>query len=715
MVNRHHLVGIDTDPGFQLDNRTVQDKLQYLYDYAANIPFDNTIISVPRSDIDITVSGYYSDSTNSIENMFDSTMDWASEESTHPNVEFVFKRPIQGIDITFRDSPYSDDITITLLDEQGRTLKVDNINSSPLRFDSVLVTGFGNLRSFEYQADFASINNVTKVRIERNLSSASYLCVAKVAFSAYTTTWADVLFNDLSVAELAERYQNPSFSKGELAPHQAFLFAFLKMLETPQALMNAFPAMHRDLYYRELLGLKPREAQPSQVAVSVQLEDTVSEVMVPKGSLLLAGQDENGSDIEYRLDQDLLANKNTFSALYTDKNENGSNLETVFDKNGDPDKATWRGGTLENEYVFIGIEDLKQGDTLALFWDLNTTDKSSVQWSYLDAPKAATPSVDNWQPLDLSLVDNTNGLSRSGTWSVVWPGSERRTSERVFDTSRAWIRGCLTSESITLNGLLTNATTATLSNASQLTDTVTGQALPSESITALATDIQGVSAVVQPWQSWGGKAPETGSEFNTRVAHLLSHRERAVSYVDIISLSKDNFAYLFDVTPIPNKKVDGVGAEKQTLVLVPRAGSSKVGNFNQPILCQQKLDEVLGYLTARVSVWTVLQVVNPKYTKVELVCTVDFKMGVNPEYAKAQLTESLIQHYMPWVSDQELGPEVANKFDYYDLLAHIQQHPLVDDLQSLTLNREENSVSGLDHQVLVFDADMIIINKKNKG
>ncbi|AQS36613.1 hypothetical protein Sps_01447 [Shewanella psychrophila] len=38
MVNTSELASIDDDTSFQLDNRTVKDKLQYIYDYAAKIP-----------------------------------------------------------------------------------------------------------------------------------------------------------------------------------------------------------------------------------------------------------------------------------------------------------------------------------------------------------------------------------------------------------------------------------------------------------------------------------------------------------------------------------------------------------------------------------------------------------------------------------------------------------------------------------------------------
>ncbi|AQS36638.1 F5/8 type C domain-containing protein [Shewanella psychrophila] len=829
MVNTSDLASIDDDTSFQLDNRTVKDKLQYIYDYAANIPFDNTIISVPRADIDINVSGTYW--ANSIESMFDdTTADWASDNSFNPYVEFNFKAPIkQQINITFRsDTDYLTDIKITLKDKQGETLEVFEIDDG--------IT--------QYEVDISNIDLVAKVRIERILSKYSYLCVEDINFVTYKTTWADVYFKDQTVDKLAELYSNPSLSKGDLAPQQAFLFALMKMLETPQALMNRFPARHRDLYYRDFLGLTAREAEPSQVAVSVLLEEEqASAVMVAKGSVLLAGQDDNGTDIEYCLEQDVLANKNHFSALYVSDNDindmstiaanSNANANGKFDEDDEAIKVWPTDGIeLDKRYIYIGFKDLSLGDTLALFLDLNTPDKRSVQWSYLDVNRS-------WQSLDSSLVDNTSGLSQSGTWSAIlpmdainngrkwirgdnsvglescvvsstwdndyvkdraidgdidtcwhsgsvdttpsievtlegpsdlnlltvyfrnitrpgrhidqaklilmdedgrvicteiindpegsteksvtftWPEVKNRVKTIRLERNLAWLDDgdkylavagfqMVNVKGITLNGILTNASTAVLSNANQLTDTVTSQVLAPESIAALQTDIEGVSEVVQPWQSWGGKAAESTAEFNSRVANQLSHRNRAVSCADIITLAKDKFAYLYDV-------VLGTQTDKiQKYVLVPKAVNNEVGTLNEPALGQQKLSEVQSDLTTRGSEWANILVANPEYIIVSLVCTVDFKPDVNPVYAKAQLTKSLLQHYMPWASKQELGPRVGNQFDYYDVLACIQCHPLVDDVTALTLAKptkssDTESILAESGQVLVFAADYIDI------
>ena len=794
---------------------------------------------------------------------------WFSESERHAFIEFTLPKLTDIKNMTLcgrRHSGYPNylnDATYHLIDEKGVELASGTIEDEGDKSPEVIipldsqVKGVKKIR-LERQGQNTRCIALSGIKLDGEFithDSAEVIGVNINGILTNATTWADFLFQGLSVTELAEQYQNPT---GTLPPHQALLFAYLKMLETPQALMNRLPGKQRDLYYQGLLGLKPQAAKPGQVAVSVQLEEAFSNLMVPKGSLLQAGQDENGIDIEYQLDRDVLANHSTFSALYVShepcEDIMTAETESLFDDNStDKDKKNWptEGVTLESQYLFFGIKDLNPGDTLSLFWELTASSKHEVEWHYLD-------DGNRWRPLNTIFIDNTNGLSQSGTWSALWPEASGETSSRpddgAFSADRKWIRakgnfqtlrigetdcreylssyipenaidgrldtfyhsrninyspdeylevtfdapsnlteltvyfrdesfpgrhinGALVelrddqnitlyqfnvvdyegktekffiqkwdeqirgikkirvtkpdatriavagfgvrgamigleplNNPITLKGILTNATTATLSNASQLTDTVTGQALPPESITALATDIQGVAEIVQPWQSWGGEAPESHSDFNARIPRQLSHRDRAISYADSILLIKDNFAYVYDVIANQN---ENSAINTVALVVIPRARSSDNGDVHQPALGRQKMDALRSFLTHRASAWTDVQVVNPKYNVVELESTVTFKAGVNPEYGKAQLTESLIQHYMPWVSDRELGPKVANQFNYYDVIAHIQQHPLVDNLKELELDKGTESISAESEEVLVFSTDSININEAN--
>ncbi|UZM16233.1 hypothetical protein LZV00_11205 [Pseudomonas kielensis] len=129
-----------------------------------------------------------------------------------------------------------------------------------------------------------------------------------------THHWDQVFFpNEDDIRLLAARYRSPELGDGKLAPQQAFLLAFLHQLETPKALFNSLPARHRQLYYRDLLGLAPRGAQPDQVAVSFELSPGAAQQLLPADTALDAGQDSQGQPLRYRLDAPLQINAGQLS------------------------------------------------------------------------------------------------------------------------------------------------------------------------------------------------------------------------------------------------------------------------------------------------------------------------------------------------------------------------------------------------------------------
>ncbi|WP_323839835.1 hypothetical protein [Photorhabdus africana] len=118
-----------------------------------------------------------------------------------------------------------------------------------------------------------------------------------------------------SPQQLADIYQHANQANGLLPAHQVFVLAFLKLLETTKRLLNTFPARHRDLYYRELLGLNPREAQADSVALGITLNTDNTEYLIPKGTLFDAGQDSVGNPLHYASEADLLANQGELTDL----------------------------------------------------------------------------------------------------------------------------------------------------------------------------------------------------------------------------------------------------------------------------------------------------------------------------------------------------------------------------------------------------------------
>jgi hypothetical protein len=673
-----------------------------------------------------------------------------------------------------------------------------------------------------------------------------------VPYDAFTT-WADYLFmNGNTPEKLAALYQDASLADGLLPPHQAMLLALLKLLETPRAFMNYYPDAHCDLYYRQLLKLQERPAEPSQVALSLIPDSTTQDLLVPAGTRFPAGQDREGVPVEYGLDADLLANHSHWSDLYwclppgerdTATGISGAISAMVYrepdswpeegmllfapteqdqviltgralssaDLTNDPEVAQtftltladgvllpglyadisdgdtwmpltlvagdsaaqtlyltlpadsgeisppdwqsgspftvpvlrlWRedgrevpvvtGFTMDTEsgetsvsfdqrimtpfgyaateqpvnsmQLFLGIQGVLPGQALSLFWNLDSPQPPTLIWRYL--------TVDNqWQVLGTQLTDYTRGLFRSGLWSTVLPDDASHQAQ-AMPPGRYWFRADITpvhpvvgSRSAVypwLKGLITNGMTATLLNVSTLDSRVVEEPLPAGTIQQTEAELPGLDQVEQPWVSWGGQPAETGSAFITRAAQRLSHRNRALTWTDIVMILKTAFPYVFDVVTPSGAVLTTVPAlTEQQMIVIPLAAEKDNDDALRPVFNAARLDVMSHFLQGLASLWQNIRVSNPRYIDVLLDYTVVFHPGVSRTWAERELRETLTAQYMPWSTGAASGASTANRIDYYEVMATLQQQPYVDHVVSLTLDGGENSVQGNDDMVLI--------------
>jgi hypothetical protein len=667
-------------------------------------------------------------------------------------------------------------------------------------------------------------------------------------------TWADYLFmNGNTPEKLAALYQDPSTANGNLPPHQAMLLALFSMQETPRALMNYFPDAHCDLYYRQLLQLQERPAEPSQVALTVKLDSDIPELMLAAGTLFSAGQDNQGTPIAFALDDDLLANQGIWSDLrwcLPPEGENGAGISSVVyndelswpvegmqlfttieqdsailtgrmlasaglgndptfeyrytltfssavtldglsasissgsqwlpltmspmtgttttlvlslpansGKVVSPDGLTGaaftvpvlrlsredgqsvptvtlvnvtyiNGGEGESPSVpvkceqviitpfghadetqpvdkpqlFLGISELKAGQSLSLYWQLNSPQPLTLQWQYLT-------ENNRWQELDAQLVDGTGSLYHSGCWSAILPANASN-SAPAMPAGRYWFRA-VDVEPVTptshdvplwpwLTGLITNGMTATIANTAALDPSVMSEPLPANTIRQPVSDISGVSGTEQPWDSWGGRPPESGEEFVTRVAQRLSHRNRALTWSDMVMILKTAFPYVFDVmTPAGSTLTTVPALTTQMMTVIPLAVEKDNEDPLRPVFNAARLKSMQDFLQGLASLWQNIEVNNPRYRDVPLSYNVVCKEGVNPTWAERELRETLTAQYMPWSTGAAAGAVLASRIDYYEIMATLQQQPYVDHVVSLTLDGTEDSVQGQDDEVLI--------------
>ncbi len=100
-------------------------------------------------------------------------------------------------------------------------------------------------------------------------------------------------------------------------PHYALFLAFLKLFDYARAETNTLTQRHLDFYYRDILRLKEKPAEPSHAHLLIELAKHVDAHEIKKGELFKAGKDNLGIDVFFANKQDFVANQAKVTELKT--------------------------------------------------------------------------------------------------------------------------------------------------------------------------------------------------------------------------------------------------------------------------------------------------------------------------------------------------------------------------------------------------------------
>ncbi|NEO22468.1 hypothetical protein, partial [Moorena sp. SIO4A5] len=157
--------------------------------------------------------------------------------------------------------------------------------------------------------------------------------------------WSSFLAGD--VEQMVAYINNPeSFAdepstQSKLAqPHLVLLFTFLQLLRYPQQQFKALTQRYLDFYYKEVLALTTKEEVPDKIHVIFELAQGEEAHLINKGTLLSAGQDSEGVNINYATDEDIVVNQAQVASLKTlfiEKNSIG--LEEIHNQDNKSDQS----------------------------------------------------------------------------------------------------------------------------------------------------------------------------------------------------------------------------------------------------------------------------------------------------------------------------------------------------------------------------------------
>lgn len=92
-------------------------------------------------------------------------------------------------------------------------------------------------------------------------------------------------------------------------PHYALFLAFLKLFKLAQNDLNTVTQRHLDLYYKEILQLKQKPAQPNSAHIIAELAKPVEDFILPDTALFKAGKDSEGKEVLYKAAKETVFNK----------------------------------------------------------------------------------------------------------------------------------------------------------------------------------------------------------------------------------------------------------------------------------------------------------------------------------------------------------------------------------------------------------------------
>ena len=343
----------------------------------------------------------------------------------------------------------------------------------------------------------------------------------------------------------------------------------------------------------------------------------------------------------------------------------------------------------EEAALFIGLKDLVPPQNLNLLLKLvegsGAKDQlpEEISWQYLADNEWLT--VD---PLSV-LIDSTNEFQRSGIVSLSL-SREMTADNTLMPAGLHWLKVTVGKNAVGVNRFIevnTQAEEASLEILPDKEDAFTehlNTKLAPESISKLVERQGAIKKVLQPYNSFDGKANEASNNYYTRVSEYLRHKNRALTIWDYERLVLEEFSSIFKVKCLNHTNPDSLMAPGYiTLIVVSDLRSSNTANPLQPRTSTVMLDKIKEFLLPFTSVFFQqnpdrLIIENPVYEQLLLDFKVAFHPGLDAGFYSNFLNEELKRFLSPWAFEEGQDIVFNGRIHKSDILAFVESRSYVD-------------------------------------
>jgi len=351
-----------------------------------------------------------------------------------------------------------------------------------------------------------------------------------------------------------------------------------------------------------------------------------------------------------------------------------------------------------NLYVGIAAGDL--GKTLTLLFELREdsqpvpptnedtedgpADNTGLRWSYL------TNNV--WKPLPRRdiVADGTHHFMTSGIVTLRVPG-DIGCRNTVMPDGLYWLRVSADRDMEKYCSLYAIHAQAVQVHRGADVPPEVPMVLPAGSIARSRRPLPGITAIVQPLPSYGGRAAETREQMRTRISERLRHKQRAISPADYESLILEAFADVYKVKCFANLTTvngpfDCVRPGHALIVPLPYWPALQADE-QMPMLDGNLMQEIAAFVNTLSSPWAHVSVENPVYERIQVRCKVRFSdVSGNGRYIA--MLNAAISHYLtPWQDGVGYRTHFGWRIRQHDLEAFIGSLPYVQNVSGFSMLR----------------------------
>ncbi|HTI18921.1 MAG TPA: baseplate J/gp47 family protein [Trinickia sp.] len=350
--------------------------------------------------------------------------------------------------------------------------------------------------------------------------------------------------------------------------------------------------------------------------------------------------------------------------------------------------------------LYIGIDAPKLSGTLTLFFQLREDSLPlPIDTSQRGQPSPAEPGLhwfylanNEWKPLPQSSVisDGTQHFMTSGIVTLSIP-TDISADNSVMPNGTYWLRVSADCNLDRYCSLYAVHTQAVQVRRSEAVSPQVPMVLPAQSISRSTKPLPGVTSILQPLSSIGGRAAETRAQLRTRVSERLRHKNRAVSAADYEALILQHFPEVYKVKCFANLATDRGPRDclrPGHVLVVPLPYWPTVEHHDQmPMLNGNLMHEIRDFLKTLASPWSDISVENPVYERIQVRCKVKFAGGLGDGFSITQLDRAISDFLTPWHNECGYRTHFGWRIRQHDIEAHISALPYVESVTGFSMLR----------------------------